>query len=58
MAELGWLVLETTQEHLQNLVSQGYMSWRARRFMSEDLVHLRTDSSTHYCSSMAWSCII
>jgi hypothetical protein len=25
MAELGWHLLETTQEHLQNLVSQGYM---------------------------------
>jgi hypothetical protein len=24
MAELGWTVLEVTQEHLQNLVSQGY----------------------------------
>jgi hypothetical protein len=26
MAELGWPMLETTQEHLQNLVSQGYMT--------------------------------
>jgi hypothetical protein len=25
MAELAWPMLETTQEHLQNLVSQGYM---------------------------------
>jgi hypothetical protein len=25
MAELAWPVLETMQEHLQNLVSQGYM---------------------------------
>jgi hypothetical protein len=72
---------ETTQEHVQNLVSQGYMTavelativfvrillslpqgrdmlWRARCFMSEDLVCLRTDSSTRYNSSMAWSYII
>jgi hypothetical protein len=26
MAELGWPVLEITQEHLQNLVSHGYMT--------------------------------
>jgi hypothetical protein len=26
MAESGWPVLEVTQEHLQNLVSQGYMT--------------------------------
>jgi hypothetical protein len=26
MAELGWAVSEVTQEHLQNLVSQGYMT--------------------------------
>jgi hypothetical protein len=26
MVELGWPVLEITTEHLQNLVSQGYMS--------------------------------
>jgi hypothetical protein len=26
MAELGWLTLEVTQEHLQNLISQGYMT--------------------------------
>jgi hypothetical protein len=26
MAELGWLVSEIIAEHLQNLVSQGYMS--------------------------------
>jgi hypothetical protein len=26
MAELGWPVLETTQEHLQNLVCLGYMT--------------------------------
>jgi hypothetical protein len=25
MAELGWTALDVTQEHLQNLVSQGYM---------------------------------
>jgi hypothetical protein len=25
MAELGWAASEVTQEHLQNLVSQGYM---------------------------------
>jgi hypothetical protein len=25
MAELGWTTLEVTQEHLQNLVNQGYM---------------------------------
>jgi hypothetical protein len=25
MVELGWTVSEVTQEHLQNLVSQGYM---------------------------------
>jgi hypothetical protein len=25
MAELGWTVLEVTQEHRKNLVSQGYM---------------------------------
>jgi hypothetical protein len=24
-AELGWTALEVTQEHLQNLMSQGYM---------------------------------
>jgi hypothetical protein len=24
--ELGWTVSEVTQEHLQNLVSQGYMT--------------------------------
>jgi hypothetical protein len=26
MAELGWIVSEVTQEHLQNLMSQGYMT--------------------------------
>jgi hypothetical protein len=26
MAELGWTVSEVTQEHLQNHVSQGYMT--------------------------------
>jgi hypothetical protein len=26
MAELGWTTSEVTQEHLQNLVSQGYMT--------------------------------
>jgi hypothetical protein len=26
MVESGWPVLEVTQEHLQNLVSQGYMT--------------------------------
>jgi hypothetical protein len=26
MAELGWPMSEVTQEHLQNLVSQGYMA--------------------------------
>jgi hypothetical protein len=26
MAELGWTVSKVTQEHLQNLVSQGYMT--------------------------------
>jgi hypothetical protein len=26
MAELGWPASEVTQEHLQNLVSQGYMT--------------------------------
>jgi hypothetical protein len=26
MAELGWTVTEVTQEHLQNLVTQGYMT--------------------------------
>jgi hypothetical protein len=25
MVELGWLASEVTQEHLQNLVSQGFM---------------------------------
>jgi hypothetical protein len=25
MVDLGWTVWEVTQEHLQNLVSQGYM---------------------------------
>jgi hypothetical protein len=26
MAELGWIAMEVTKEHLQNLVSQGYMT--------------------------------
>jgi hypothetical protein len=26
MSELGWTVLEVLQEHLQNLMSQGYMT--------------------------------
>jgi hypothetical protein len=26
MAELGWTTSEVTQEHLQNLISQGYMT--------------------------------
>jgi hypothetical protein len=26
MAELDWALLETTLEHLQNLLSQGYMA--------------------------------
>jgi hypothetical protein len=26
MAELSWLALEVTREHLQNLVSKGYMT--------------------------------
>jgi hypothetical protein len=26
MAELGWSASEATQEHLQNLMSQGYMT--------------------------------
>jgi hypothetical protein len=26
MAESGWITSEVTQEHLQNLVSQGYMT--------------------------------
>jgi ribulose bisphosphate carboxylase small subunit len=25
MAELGWIASEVTEEHLQNLVSQGYI---------------------------------
>jgi hypothetical protein len=70
MAELGWPTLVIMQEHLQILVSQGYMTavelatrwwdtlWRARRFMSEDLVHPHIDSCSHYCSSMAWNYII
>jgi hypothetical protein len=39
MAELGWIMSEVTQEHLQNLVGQGYM-------MAVELVTCRIPEDT------------